>query len=127
MAKIQEETGFQGFMNSRVMDAVRYFTPFTARLFPKSEIDTAVITIQSDLNNSIFLTERLAMEIIKMDTHNVKQAFIRVEQKLDGLRWLMTTWKLTCAILVIGMMSIGMTSVCLILILIMRFMVNTRS
>lgn len=127
MSKIQEETGFQVFMNSRLMDVARYFTPFGDRLLPKQDYDTAVITIQDDLDNSQFLTEKLAMEIIKMDVHSVKQAFIRIEQKLDGLRWLMSTWRLSCAVGVIGMLSLGLTSVSLILIVIMRLMVTSRS
>jgi hypothetical protein len=67
------------------MDAVRYVVPFSRIILPKIETDETVISITDDLNNSQVLTEKLSMEIIKMDAYQVKHAYIRIEQKLDGV------------------------------------------
>lgn len=56
-------------MNSKIMDAFRYIVPFSKYAFPRIETDEASINVSEDLSNSSFLTEKINMEIIKMDQH----------------------------------------------------------
>jgi len=69
VTKINTEKGYDILMNSKIMDAVRYVVPGAKYVVPNVETDEAVISITDNLNNREFMSDKLNMEVIKMDPY----------------------------------------------------------